>query len=207
MSKTALIIVDVQNDFLPGGALAVPDGDQVIEPLLSWVPKVDVLVYTRDIHPPDHCSFSDDPKFEDGSWPAHCVENTNGAAGNMTLAEAALDFPGRCILINKGDDPNKEAYSGFEGTVGALAPAYNDDPDVTMFTFQGDYLATALILSQVTHVVVGGLALDYCVKATAIDAAKLGFQTDVAMLATRPVSLLTAATALREMVDAGVNIL
>lgn len=207
--KTALIIVDVQNDFLPGGSLAVADGNEVIDPLMARIPDVDVLVYTRDLHPSDHCSFSDDPEFEDGSWPPHCVYGTEGAGVDDRLADAAMVFSGRAFIIDKGVDPNKEAYSGFDGTVALMSAGIEDidNPFVNMFTHQGESLNSALVASGVTHVIIGGLALDYCVKATAIDAATLGFITDVDVLATRSVSLSGGLLAIADMKRAGVNIL
>jgi len=139
----ALIIVDVQNDFLPGGALAVPHGDEVIAPLNGYLreyARLHLPVFaTRDWHPPGHCSFHE----QGGPWPPHCVAGTEGAE----LA-SGVRLPGSTRVISKATRPESDAYSAFQGT--DLAQQLHD--------------------AGVTRVLIGGLATDYCVRATALDA-------------------------------------
>jgi nicotinamidase/pyrazinamidase len=147
--KTALIIVDVQNDFCPGGALAVPEGDRVV-PLLNKYIRIfqahrAPIIATRDWHPRDHISF----KPFGGIWPPHCIQDTPGAEFRHDLK-----LPGRSKIISKGTDAKLEAYSGFQHTS----------------------LADWLRGRKVEMVFVGGLATDYCVKSTVLDALKAGFK-------------------------------
>lgn len=180
--NTALIAVDVQGDFLPGGALGVPDGDQVVSALVQASREVDLVVVTRDWHPHDHCSFEREPKYVDKSWPVHCVQDTPGAELHpeiVTIGE---------VFINKGENPNLEAYSGFHG---------RDPHNLT--------LTAILHRNSISHLVVGGLALDYCVKNTALDGHREGFNTTVLLGATRPVAYLTGVNAVAEMAAARVK--
>lgn len=144
----ALIVVDVQQDFCPGGALPVEEGDQVVPVANALLPKFRHVVCTRDWHPPNHCSFSETPTFQDGSWPAHCVQDTPGAAFHPDLR-----IPDHALFVDKGADPAAEAYSGFQGTD----------------------LDRQLRDRGVTRLFVCGLATDYCVKATALDGRAAGF--------------------------------
>src|SRR5438445_9958892 len=144
--RTAVIAVDVQRDFLPGGSLAVRDGDGVIAPLLELARSADIVVATRDFHPPGHSSFL----AQGGPWPAHCVAGTEGAHIAPQI-DAVAD-----LVVSKGTDIHVEAYSGFDGTG----------------------LAAMLRALGVTDVVIGGLATDYCVKATALAAHQEGFGTE-----------------------------
>lgn len=175
----ALIVVDVQNDFCPGGALAVAEGDAVVPLINGLVARFRVRVFTRDWHPPDHCSFADDPQFVDGSWPVHCVCDTPGAAFHPGLA-----VPDDAIVVNKATDREPDSYSGFDGTA----------------------LADQLRAEGVERVFVLGLATDYCVKATALDAHAAGFDVYVLTDACRAVDNPpgTGAAALAEMERAGV---
>ena len=154
----ALIVVDVQNDFCPGGALAVPHGDAVIEPLNWLMRQHDLVVATRDWHPPDHSSFAE----QGGPWPVHCVQDTHGAQLRSDLDRDAID-----AVIDKGQDRETEGYSGFEGT----------------------NLEQLLRERGVERVHIGGLALDYCVKNTALDALRKGFPVTVHLAATRAVNV------------------
>ncbi len=111
MASAALIVIDVQNDFCPGGALAVKDADKIIPPLNALVDAFTAsnlpVCFTRDWHPPDHCSFRENG----GPWPSHCVRNTTGAEFHPDLR-----VPENLLVISKATEPDKEAYSGFQGT-------------------------------------------------------------------------------------------
>ena len=158
----ALIVVDVQNDFLPGGSLAVPDGDAVVPLLNRYLAEFSVRelpVYaTRDWHPPDHCSF----RARGGPWPPHCVAETRGAqfAGN-------LQFPTGTGVISKATTLDKDAYSGFEGTD----------------------LDARLRAQKIKRLFVGGLATDYCVLNTVRDARRLGYEVRLLTDAIRAVNV------------------
>jgi nicotinamidase/pyrazinamidase len=142
----ALVIIDFQNDFAPGGALAVPEGDQIAERLHELIDSgaYDLVVATRDWHPPDHGSFS----ARGGIWPDHCVAGTPGAE-----LHPALDATRVHVVIDKGQHPATEGYSGFDGTD----------------------LAALLRERGIDRITVAGLATDYCVRATALDALREGF--------------------------------
>ena len=144
----ALVVVDVQNDFLPGGSLAVPEGEAVVPVLNRYLQAFQrrglPVVASRDWHPMRHCSFSD----EGGPWPAHCVMETPGAAFAPGLA-----LPSSTLIVSKGSDPAREAYSGFEGTD----------------------LHERLKQLGVRRLFVGGLATDYCVRQTVQDALARGY--------------------------------
>jgi nicotinamidase/pyrazinamidase len=154
----ALIVVDVQNDFCSGGALAVPGGEAVIEPINELVKRADFVVATRDWHPPDHLSF----KEQGGPWPVHCVRETSGAQLHAQLDTDRVD-----AIINAGREPEHEGYSGFEHTE----------------------LDRLLRDQEVDTVHVAGLALDYCVKETALDARRAGFDVVLHRDATRAINL------------------
>lgn len=177
-ASDALILVDVQNDFLPGGALAVPGGDRVLAPLNRCVRAFGRLalpvIATRDWHPERHCSF----RPQGGAWPVHCVAGTPGAG-----LSSALNLPGDVVLVSKGQDPGREAYSGFEGTD----------------------LEARLRALGCERLFVGGLATDYCVSATARDALAAGFQVVVLEDAIAAVDVQPGdgARALRELVGLG----
>jgi len=175
-----VVVVDVQNDFLPGGALAVPEGDQVIAPLNAAIERVrragGAIVATRDWHPANHCSF----QAQGGPWPVHCVQNTKGAA----FAEA-LKLPEDALIVSKAMRPDQEAYSGFEG-----------EPD----------LAAWLKRRGIQRLFVGGLATDYCVRATVLDALRHGFAVVVLTDAVRGVDPKGAQRALSEMQSKGAQL-
>ena len=174
----ALIVVDVQNDFCPGGPMAVPEGDAVVPVVNRLIDKFDHLVYSRDWHPSDHTSFSDDPEYRDGSWPPHCVQNSPGAEFHPNLR-----VPSDALVVDKATDPEVEAYSAFGGTG----------------------LALDLKNSGVTRVFITGLATDYCVKSTALDAVDAGFEAVLIEDGVRGISEDTARDALAEMERAGVR--
>jgi nicotinamidase/pyrazinamidase len=156
----ALIIVDFQNDFTPGGALAVSHGDEIADRLnaLAASGEYDLVVATRDWHPPDHGSFAE----RGGPWPPHCVQGTEGAELHPALDRTHID-----AVVDKGQDPSTEGYSGFEGTP----------------------LADLLHERGITEITVTGLATDYCVKNTALDALRNGFQVTVDSTAARGVEV------------------
>lgn len=171
--QIALIAVDVQHDFMPGGALAVADGDQVVQPLLAAADQSQLMIASRDWHPDDHCSFHE----QGGPWPVHCVAHTYGAALDPLIEERADK------IISKADTSAVDAYSAFQGT------------DLT------EYLRT----HRVTHLLIGGLATDYCVKATVLDAIAAGFSVTVLLDASRAVNAEPGdeAQAIKEMSEAG----
>ncbi len=179
LETDALVVVDVQNDFCTGGALAVPRGETVVGPINRLVDKFRHVAFSRDWHPSDHCSFGFPPEYRDGSWPIHCVQDTPGAEFHGDL-RVPLD----AVFIEKGDDPGVEAYSAFEGT----------------------RLADELRRRGVTRVYVAGLALDYCVRATALDAARLGFSAAVLRDAVRAVDPNRSDTVFAELEAAGVSL-
>lgn len=186
MTKTALLIVDYQNDFLPGGALAVPDGNLARPAIRQEASKddVDLVVYSRDWHPYDHCSF----QALGGPWPPHCIQGTRGAALDRHLLYAVRKYHAP-LMVSKGDDRCREAYSAFQGRGRS-----------------GQSLEAILRHYNIERVRVVGLALDYCVKATALDAMREGFDTAVLLDATRPVGYLTGARAILELRAAGVSL-
>jgi nicotinate phosphoribosyltransferase len=175
----ALIVVDVQNDFCPGGALAVAEGDLVVPLVNRLLPLFRHRVFTRDWHPPDHVSFADPPEFRDKSWPPHCVQDTPGAEFHPDLL-----VPPDALIVSKGDEPGREAYSGFQAG--------------------GIDLAAWLGERGVRRVFVTGLATDYCVRATALDARAAGFKVTLVEDAVRGVAPETTAAALRDLDEAGV---
>lgn len=181
---TALIIVDVQNDFCEGGSLAVTGGAEVaagISALLAAAPGYAHVVATKDFHIDPGSHFSDNPDFVD-SWPVHCVAETAGAEFHPDLDVALVE-----AVFKKGH--YSAAYSGFEGA--------DDD---------GTSLADWLRARGVDHVDVVGIATDYCVKATAADAVAAGFTTRVLLRLTAGVSLATTADAVAALSAAGVEV-
>jgi nicotinamidase/pyrazinamidase len=172
----ALIVVDVQNDFLPGGALAVPEGDRVIEPINRIMPFFSYVVGTRDWHPVEHPHFTD----HGGPWPYHCLQETSGAEFAPGLRVDEFDE-----ILSKGTVPPWHGYSAFEGCD----------------------LAERLRASRTKRVFVCGLATDYCVKATALEAADAGFETIVLLDAIAAVNVNSndETAALNEMSERGVK--
>ncbi|MCG3209897.1 MAG: Nicotinamidase [Anaerolineae bacterium] len=189
MSRKALIVVDMQNDFCPGGALAVPHGDDVIGPINALVDTYlangDVVVYTKDHHPADHHSFK--ANHPDGIWPNHCVQQTGGWDFHPDLVVSGPTF-------YKAFLTTEDSYSGFGGHI---------KPDMAAPSL-ADYLKE----QRVSNVTVVGLALDYCVKSTAIDAKGLGFDTAVLLSGTRPVNVnpTDGDAAIAELRAAGVSV-
>lgn len=174
----ALLIADVQNDFLPGGALAVHAGNEVIEVINALQQHFDLVVATQDWHPANHGSFASAREgrkpFEMGTlggmdqvlWPDHCVQCTPGAAFSDSLSQEAIE-----AIFRKGTDPGIDSYSGFF------------DNGKLKATGLGAYLKGR----GVTQLFVSGLAGDFCVGYTALDALELGFRTYLIEDATRPI--------------------
>jgi len=185
-SPSALLIVDVQNDFCPGGALAVPEGDRVV-PVLNRAAEAAAAegwpVYaSRDWHPPETRHFKD----FGGPWPRHCVRDTPGAAFHP-----ALRLPPGTIVVTKGEDPGADGYSAFEGR-----------------TPEGGGLLEDLQRRGVRHLYVGGLATDYCVKRSVLDARQHGFDVTVLTDAIAAVNVQPGdeERALEEMRQAGARL-
>lgn len=172
----ALIVVDVQRDFCPGGKLAVAGGDEVVGVLNRWINAAvtagaEVLA-SRDWHPPGHCSFRE----EGGPWPEHCVQGTPGAEFHPELR-----LPEGVTIVSKGTSPAHDNYSAFDETG----------------------LGDLLDQRGITRVFVGGLAQDICVRATVMDACRLGLEVHVIADGTRPVDVEAGRQALQEMREAG----
>ncbi len=159
----ALLVVDLQRDFLPGGALGVPGGDEVVPVLnhcLALFERARLpVVLTRDWHPGDHVSFA----AQGGPWPPHCVAGTPGAAFAADLA-----VPDAAQVVSKATLSHADAYSGFEGTA----------------------LADSLRQRQARRLFIGGLATDYCVQATVLDALREGFEVVLLRDAVRAVDVM-----------------
>jgi nicotinamidase/pyrazinamidase len=181
--RDALLIVDVQNDFLPGGSLAVAEGDRVVPVLNRYIAHFQVsgrpVIASRDWHPPVTVHF----QAQGGVWPPHCVMDTSGGAFAPELA-----LPGAAIIVSKGMDPKADSYSAFEAVDAA-----------------GRSLAEVLRAQGVERLYIGGLATDYCVKATVQDALSAGFATTVLLDAVRGVNVQPhdAEVALEAMAEAG----
>jgi nicotinamidase/pyrazinamidase len=169
----ALVIVDLQNDFCPGGESAIPHGDKIVPVINSIVPYFKRVFATQDWHPENHISF----KTQGGIWPVHCIANSAGADFHPEL------YLNGAVRIKKGSDPRKEVYSGF------------DETD----------LAKRLRDNDVKRIFLAGLATDYCVKATALDALVNGFKVVVVADAIKGVDYKPGDSdaALKEMTLAG----
>lgn len=199
MTEQALIVVDVQNDFLPGGALGVPQGDEIISAINAMLPRFGLSVATQDWHPLNHGSFAanhpgrkvfeqiDLNGLPQTLWPVHCVQNTPGAELASGLQRERLSR-----IFHKGIDPAIDSYSGFF------------DNGHRRTTGLDEWLKS----HGVREVFICGLATDYCVKFTALDAVGLGFQTRLIEDACRGVNLkpLDAVEAVDAMRRAGVRV-
>lgn len=174
--QDALIVVDVQRDFCPGGSLAIEGGDQVVEVLNRYLREAAsagaTVVASRDWHPPAHVSFQE----RGGRWPPHCVQGTKGAEFHPDLR-----LPEGTLVVSKGTHPDFDQYSAFDRTG----------------------LAAELRKRGIQRVWIGGLAQDVCVRATVLDALREGFETHVLVGATRPVDRASGERALAEMARAG----
>ena len=197
--KRALLVIDVQNDFCPGGQLAVAEGDRVIPLINEAMQRYKPVVATQDWHPPDHGSFASNHPgknpyevidlhgIEQILWPDHCVHESDGAELHPQLDTAPID-----LIVRKGTRSELDSYSAF----------FENDHETP--TGLEHYLKGL----QIEELVVCGLATDYCVFATAMDAARLGFTTWVWLEACRGVDVPpnNVETALRRMQEAGVRL-
>jgi nicotinamidase/pyrazinamidase len=195
----ALLLIDIQNDFLPGGALAVKAGHEVVPVANRLMPQYELVVATQDFHPPDHRSFASQHAgrqvgdviqlygLDQVLWPSHCVQGTRGAQ----LA-AALNRAGIHHVVQKGTDASIDSYSGFFDNARRKSTG----------------LADLLRRHNVEELHVAGLATDYCVKATALDGVDLGFRVVLLTEGIRGVDLNRgdSARAIEEMRGAGVEI-
>jgi len=185
--KPALLVVDVQNDFCPGGALGVPEGDRIV-PRINRTVELFVrrglpVLATRDWHPKVTKHF----KEFGGAWPPHCVQGTKGARFHPRLA-----LPKDAIVLSKGMDPDQDSYSGFQAV-----------------SAQGRDLESVIRDHGIDEIVLCGLATDYCVRATALDAVRRGIRVRVLGDAIRGVDVKPgdSRAAVQEMRDAGVPFL
>lgn len=180
MEKTAILVVDVQRDFCPGGSLAVPGGDRVLPVLNRVMERTGAPVYaSRDWHPAGSAHFE--------RWPPHCVQDTPGAELHPDLA-----LPPAARIVSKGTDPDDDGgYSAFDGEL----------PDHTS-------LADDLDARGIEHLVVGGLATDYCVKESVLDALRRGYRVTILTDAVRGIDAEAGDTdtALEEMRRAGARL-
>lgn len=178
-TKDALIVVDMQNDFMPWGALPVPDADKIVPQLNTYIEAFSSrslpVYFTRDWHPPDHISF----KGHGGIWPPHCVQETEGAQFHKDL----IIPKDNKFIISKGTSRDFDAYSGFQGTL----------------------LDSLLKERGIRRLFVGGVATNYCVKNTVIGGLNLGYEVFVLIDATKGVDVNAGDTdrALQEMMDSG----
>jgi len=198
--KRALIIVDMQYDFLPGGALETKGGDEILEPINRLQSEFDLIVATQDWHPRDHGSFaSSHPGRSMGEvvdlngldqvlWPDHAIQESHGAE-----LVAELDQSRIARVFQKGKDPEVDSYSGF------FDNGHRGDTGLDAYLKE----------NGVTQVYVVGLALDYCVKFTALDARRAGYDTTLIVDASRAVNLQPedGVNAVEMMTTAGVNII
>ncbi len=195
----ALLLIDIQNDFMPGGALAVPDGDAVVPVADALMPKFSLVIATQDWHPADHGSFAvSHPGNVPGDiielggvpqvlWPAHCVQDTPGASFHPDLDVAGIDE-----VVRKGTDPAVDSYSGFFDNARRHSTGLDE------------YLKAR----DVDELVVAGLATDYCVRATCLDGVDLGYAVTLVEDGCRAVDLAPddGALAIEQMRLAGVAI-
>jgi len=175
----ALVIVDFQNDFTPGGALAVSEGDEIADRVnaLAADPRFELVLATRDWHPADHGSFAE----RGGPWPLHCVAGTDGAELHPALDESRVD-----LIVDKGGNPGTEGYSGFDETG----------------------LESLLRERGIRELTIVGLATDYCVKNTALDALRHGFEVTVDTEGVRGVDVQPGDSerALEELRESGATV-
>jgi nicotinamidase-related amidase len=182
LADAALILVDIQNDFCPGGALAVKDGDKIVEPVNKLISRFPLVISTQDWHPANHISFVQ----QGGPWPPHCVQGTTGAE-----LRADLDTTKIAHYFRKASSPYKDDYSEFAG---------KDD--------QGRSLDEVLGSKGVTRLYVVGLATDYCVLETVLDGLKHGYEVYAVTDAMRAVNVdpNDGSKALKKMESSGAHL-
>jgi nicotinamidase/pyrazinamidase len=186
MADEALLVVDVQNDFCAGGSLGVPASPQIIGSLNDYIRRFADrgarVIASRDWHPPVTRHFADHGVV----WPVHCVQGTPGAEFHPDLR-----LPPEAVIVSKGSDPEEDSYSAFEARLPDGRPL-------------GDYLRD----EGITRIYVGGLATDYCVRSSVLDALKAGFQATVLLDGSRGVDVQPGDSekALAEMVSAGADV-
>jgi len=182
LADTALILVDIQNDFCPGGALAVKDGDKIVEPVNKLISRFPLVISTQDCHPANHISFIQ----QGGPWPPHCVQGTTGAE-----LRADLDTTKIAHYFHKASSPNKDDYSEFAG---------KDD--------QGRSLHEVLGSTGIKRLYVVGLATDYCVLETVLDGLKYGYEVYAVTDAMRAVNVAPddGSKALQKMESSGAHL-
>lgn len=202
MKQRALLLVDIQNDFCAGGALAVADGDSTVEvanTLIRWcAARGEPVVASQDWHPAGHGSFASQhavSPFSEGQldglpqtfWPDHCVQHSEGAELHPMLVRSRIDF-----IVPKGEDPSVDSYSAFF------------DNGHRRQTALADWLQT----QQINELIVLGLATDYCVKFTVLDALRLGYQVNVITDGCRGVNIQPgdSTSAFMEMSAAGATL-
>jgi nicotinamidase/pyrazinamidase len=181
MEPKTLIIVDMQNDFIDPltAPLYVEGGEKIVDNIVKEAYSgYDLVVATRDFHPGNHCSF----KELGGPWPMHCVAGSTGAYLDHRIDMVAD------LIVSKGTKANQEAYSGFQGTL------------------LESILCTAPTIVEETEVVICGVATEYCVEATAMDAKKIGFKTTVLLDCIAGVDQYESEDALIAMADAGIEL-
>lgn len=184
-SNDALLVVDIQNDFLPGGSLGVPQGDQVIPPIKELISAAQkghaTIIASRDWHPANHMSFQE----QGGPWPPHCVQNTPGAKFHESL-----HYPKDTIIVSKATNPDIDAYSAFHAE-----------------TENGIPLPKILEERNVKRVIICGLCLDYCVKASSLDLIKAGYETVVVLNATKAIDEEDGLETIRLLTSFGVQVI
>ena len=198
LANEAILVIDVQNDFCPGGALAVSGGDEIVAPINALVPEFPVRVFTQDWHPADHLSFASNhdgaepmsmtemPYGPQVLWPDHCIIGSDGAAFHPDLDTRPAD-----LIIRKGFRREIDSYSAF----------FENDHETP--TGLDGYLKSR----GVDTVTVVGLATDFCVNYSAVDAAKLGFKVNVIESLCRAIDFDGSLEAAKEgMAEAGVNL-
>ena len=194
----ALILIDIQNDFLPGGLLEVPKGDEIIDNVNSIMDNYNIVVATKDWHPKNHISFASNHKNKKAGqkikinnldqmlWPDHCIKDSKGSEFPEKLDSHKIHK-----IFYKGVDSNIDSYSGF----------YDNGK------IRSTGLSNFLKKSNINQVDIVGLATDYCVKYSSIDAYNEGFKTKVLCCCVRGISVETTKTAFKEMRDMGISII
>lgn len=183
----ALSVTDVQNDFLPGGALGVLEGDKIMPPInraIALFKKANLpIFFSRDWHPPDHCSFKD----QGGPWPPHCVQNTSGAEFSTEL-----EIPEGAIIVSKGTEKESEQYSTWEG-----------------HDAEGNTESVLMKKLEIRRIFIAGLATDYCVLNSVKDALGEGYEVYVSTDAVRAVNVNPGdgEKALNEMIGLGAKLI